>query len=382
LVLGFYSCDFTQPKAIEVKGTPSVRFAETVDIGKLFIDLLDDAIVGGNDSDKLTIYKCDQTEDLTYLIHMDILSTDFDSIEHDSEFDNLKNYFPDMDIEAAHLNTYLGEDKTLISSGDSPIILPLSEIGSLLGNFNFTGYKTKLYFSGSSFIEKAKVNIKIEEVEGSNKAEHNAVPIENVSSGVNPKDEVKVYNGTDITSGGIDIDIPITGKDIAVSFQVYFPNGTKLTLSDFEAGNINVEIVFWLPFKFTTTEPTEIAFPEDAFFSSEDDLFEREEPGAKNKFTDIVESLSVNVKFQNNPFMNAELVIESKNIEIKNAIQSNMLSFTLTEEDIKSINDPDNWPFTPRIKIRFPAGAELHFPRVFNVTEFGFKAKIRYRVDL
>ncbi len=58
-----------------------------------------------------------------------------------------------------------------------------------------------------------------------------------------------------------------------------------------------------------------------------------------------------------------------------------MLSFTLTEDNMKEINNPDNWPFVPDIKIGFTKGEILTFPREFNAIEFAFKAKVRYRKD-
>jgi len=48
---------------------------------------------------------------------------------------------------------------------------------------------------------------------------------------------------------------------------------------------------------------------------------------------------------------------------------------------MKEINDPENWPFIPDIKIGFEKGNTFYFPSEFNAIEFAFKAKVRYRKD-
>jgi len=156
-----------------------------------------------------------------------------------------------------------------------------------------------------------------------------------------------------------------------------------LTLDDFKAGCIKAEIVVWMPFSFKATAPggADLKFPEDSFFSSEDDLFGREKAGDDSMITDIIQSLSVKIKFQNNPFNGGNFIIESKGIVIQNPI-SNVLSFNLTEADMKKINNSANWPFTPQPKIHFAKDSVVSFPRVFSITEFSIQAKILYRIDL
>ena len=65
----FFSCDFAIPTAIEITGTPSFRFAETVNVGKMFTDLFDESMT---DNEKISFFPCKKTETLTYLIHMDL----------------------------------------------------------------------------------------------------------------------------------------------------------------------------------------------------------------------------------------------------------------------------------------------------------------------
>ena len=377
----FFACQI--PKAIEIIGTPSARFAETVDIGKMFTDLLKDAI---NKDDKLTIIPCPKTEIITYLIHAELFNEEFDAVEHEDELGYLN--FPGMELLPGDIGVTLTSDKVLIDGSNDRMTLPLSEVGSLLEGFEFTEYVSKLYFSGSPLIKKSKVKIIIEEIDVIDGTETYTLiksieegNITNKGSDIKTWEEDKEYKETACPSDGIEIDIPIIGKDIAVSFKVYIPAGEILYLDDFEAGNINIEVVVWLPFKFTAIDDdAALSFPDGSFFKSDEDLFGREEPDSESMIFDIIESISVDVKFHNNPFDGADLIIYSKGVAILNPIEDT-LSFTISEKDMKEINKPENWPFTPNIKIGFAEGETLSFPREFNAFEFAFKAKVHYRKD-
>jgi len=388
LVLIFFACEFITPTAVEIKGSPSLRFSERVNIGKMFTDLLEEAITG---DDKMEFFPCKQTADLTYLIYMDLYNEEFEAVENEQDW--LKLNFPGMDIPWSEIGSALPNERVLIDGVDDAVTLPLLQIGTLLEGFQFSGYKTKLYFSGSDFVGKAKVDITIQDVV-------NGVPtgvITKIGDGLdisNRKSDVETwetngYNGTSYPSDGVEVAIPIEGKDIAVSFKVYIPAGQTLTLADFAAGSVKVEIVVWLPFVFeAVTNDAEISFPEDALFSSKDDLFGRDKPGADSMMTDVIESLSLEIMFDKNPFTGSDLIVFSKGdegssgIEIKNPITGRSLSFAFSENDMKRINAPENWPFTPNFKMKFRPGATLEFPREFYATDLRFNAKIRYKMDL
>jgi hypothetical protein len=381
----FFSCDFAIPKAIEIIGTPSLRFAETVDVGKMFTDLLDNAIVS---NDKMSVFPCKQTIILTYLIHAELFDQAYNDVTTPAEFQDMKDKFPGMNLDYSHISYPLPADQILIKSTDEHRqILPLSEIGSLLNGFEFQGGETKLYLSGSDLISKAKVNITLEEFADD---VYTPIPDNPANTGIDldgAGSEIATWkiNGYDGTTcpAGKSINVPLNGKDIALSFEVYIPQGETLYIDDFKAGSIKAEIVVWMPFSFKAIadEGADLKFPEGSFFSSEDDLFGREKSDDDSIFTDIIQSLSVNIKFQDNPFAGGVLIISSGSIEIRNQITSDILSFAVTEEDMKKINNPANWPFTPQPIMHFAKNAVVSFPRVFNITEFGFEAKIRYRID-
>jgi len=414
VLLGFFACQLAIPKAIEIIGTPSARFAEEVAVGKMFVDLLKDAI---SEKDDLTMIPCtnEKIDIVTYLIHATLLDQLFDMEDPDNP-----KLPPDLggDFNESHIGVMLHEDKTLID-GTNPkdyMVIPFSELGSFLPGFKFYHggsvnkkgeedkdgiYETKLYFSGSKILDDAKLEIEIFEInvddDGNITYEEPAlfsekdVPVSDDESdfkkwkvGEETDGYEYKYDGESCPSGGFPIDVEMNGKDLAVSYRVYFSAGTTVPLDHFQDGNIKVEVVVWLPFKFIAIdENAALSFPPGSFFSSEDDLFGREEPDSDSLIADIIESISVDVKFHNNPFMGADLIISSNGgIEIHNLIENEWLSFTITDDNMKVINDPDNWPFIPEIQIRYAEGQTLAFPNVFNAIEFAFKAKVRYRIDL
>jgi len=404
---GFFACQI--PKAVEIIGTPSARFAETVDVGKMFVDLLKDAISA---NENLSIFPCENEsiEIVTYLIYVDLLDEPFhvddnnDPILPDREDDG------DVYFDGTHVDFEIQEERTLIKSGANPEVIPLSELGNLLEGFKFYDgkdkdgtplpdqegvYKTKLYFSGSDILKDAKLEITINEINEDGSPGDPIFYIKDISVLSNESDPYHesnfkdwetagCYEGVSCPSGGFPFDdIEINGKDIAVSYRVYFPAHTTVPITHFQDGWIKAEVVVWLPFKFIAVdEKAMISFPPGSFFSSEDDLFGREEPDSDSLIADVIESISVDVKFHNNPFMGADLIIDSDGVNIPpNRITGDTLSFTLTDDNMKEINDPDNWPFIPNIQIGYAEGETLTFPRIFNAVEFAFKAKVRYRID-
>jgi len=422
VLLGFFACQYSIPTAIEVIGNPSAKFAETVDVGKKFEELLKFAI---DKDERLTMIPCtnSKTEIITNLIHVELINKEYPKLEDPADFPAT---FPDADESLADLfdtDTPLENHENLIlldSEKDKKnrLLIQLSELGSLLPEFEFYNgkdaegnvltdqegvYKARLYFSGTEIIRKTKIRIKTIEVEVTidedDKEVYHFLPgtdhtedkqFKDGNSNIEKWKEDGYYDGETCPSDGIEIDIPLTRNDIAISFEVYIPEGETLSLSDFEESYINVELVIWLPLKFIAiNDEAALSFPDDYFFSSKDDLFGREEPDSESLVFDIVESLSVDINFHNHPFMGRDLIISNKDISkkdidiVRKIIESNdALSFTIPEDKMKIINKPENWPFAPNIKIGgFATGEKLFFPKDFHAFEFAFKAKVHYRKD-
>jgi len=395
LLLGliFFACEFNIPKAVEFKGTPTVRFRQEIPVGEKFTSILADAIKDKqteNELDDMTILSCDETKIFTELIHMKLFDKTFEFDIEQPEPPNIPGFdlgdqFDDL---VNNQSIILTEDRDLINKFDDPMEIPFSSVGSLLEGFEFVGHKIKLYVSGSDIIDKVFIDIGFDTKE-------NGEVVESTGDkyfGKHPnKEESDIeiwkkdgYTATEPPSNGFNIDLPLNGKDLAVKFRVYIPKDETLYLHELKDAQIKVEVVVWLPFEFEATgeDGATIDFPKDALFSSEKDLFGRDKPGADNMMTDIIQSLNLEIKFDINPFKNSTLIITSTGIELTNQLKNdNSFPFVVSEEDMKKINSPDNWPFTPNFKMKFSKGDTLKLPREFNVTEFIFNAKIKYRVD-
>jgi len=392
LVLSFFACEFTIPTAIEIHGSPSVQFKEKVEIGKMFTDILDKAVNESN-TEGVTILSCENTEDFTFLVHMELFNQDFDLNISAPVLPDLPGIeLGDILGDLVNHPVTLTENKYIIKS-DEPREVPFSSIGSLLDGFEFEGHLIKLYFSGSKIVNKIRVDIKFYTIEEdgtlTEKIQYNEkvnVTDDNITIDIDAwKDDG--YTATVPPEGGFPIDLPLNGKDMAVSFRVYIPAGEELEFSDLQGGQIKVEAVIWLPIVLRANkEGAEISFPDDALFSSENDLFGRDSPDAENIIADIIESLKLEMKFTANPFSGADLIVWSKpegsdGIEIVNTLTDDSIPFIISEDDMQKINAPENWPFTPNFKLRFHDGDTLKFPREFNATEVIFSAKIKYRLD-
>jgi len=394
LLLGlvFFACEFNIPSTIEFTGNPILRFVQNVPLGEKFTGILADEIKKKQDENQMhdmTILACKNTEIFTDLIHMELFN---EILELDTDQPELPK-FPNNELEdifddlVKDKSVILDKDRYLINKFDKPTEVPFSSIGTLLEGFEFTGHKIKLYVSGSSIVDRVKIDIRFDTIEdgvtiGSTNNDYFGMEPNNEESDI---ENWKINGYTDIQppSNGFYIDLPLDGKDLAVYFKAYIPSGETLYLDDLTDGNIKVEVVVWLPFTFIAKEEgATISFPDDALFSSKEDLFGRKKPGEDNMMINIIESLNLEIKFDENPFHESTLIIYSKNIEIENELkEDNTFPFIVSKENMDKINLAENWPFTPNFKMKYSQGRILQFTRKFNATEFIFNAKIRYRMD-
>jgi hypothetical protein len=405
LLLILFACDFnlpTIPTAIQITGSPSVRFAEKVDMTKMFTDIFDEKIT---EDEKISVFTCEQVQYFTYLIHMELFNEEFNieivdnSIDENTStipdfpginnnMDGLKEFLDDL-FEDTWNKTVTLEDEIELIKPDEFITLPLSSIGSFLEEFTFSEYKIKLYFSGSDIIDKSDIYISITESNTEAELDYIKYNPENKDSGYDNDNWKNGYTAAALPEGGEEITLKMDGKDLDVHFKVVIPKDTELELLDFQDGNMKVEVVIWLPFVFKAiSDEAEIVFPEDSLFSSKDDLFGRDKPDEESKIADIIESLSMEIVFDKSPFnKGSDLIVwsgvegRSNYIKMTNNLNNNSFPFVISEEDMKKINDPEKYPFTPNFKIKFPSESILRFPKEFNAVEFILKAKIKYRVD-
>ena len=356
----FFACQVQIPTALEVKGTPEFRFAADMNIGSIFTQQLEE----GFHSAGSTIIPCVNTTNLTFIFHEDLFH---EALAIDG--------FPDSgDFGDIEFGTAL-EDPTNLVKSDEPIEIPLSGLGNLLEGFTFHNTKSMLFVSGTEVVSKLWLGITI-----------NDIPEKKInitgSMGSNRANWGNEYTRTTAPSGGYEIDLPLDGSNVSVTYRVYAETDEIFYTTDFDDASIRVELVIWLPLEFkAVSDGAEIAFPLGSFFGKSD-LFGRDSPDAENFAGEIIESLSLEVRLNTNPFLGKKLVIQSgKNIEIKKPINDNSLNFVFSEENMTLINDPANWPFVPSFKIAFDKGDTLKLPRFFNAAELVFTAGIRYRLD-
>ena len=356
LVLLLLSCNFQLPTAVQVKGTPELRFAAKFDISEYLNDMFNkDSFTNDN---KVELLDCVNKDIVTYLVYMKV---------YDDKVSTTG--LPVVGIET--------ESAVTLTTGN--ISVPAFTFDNDFKDFKFNqeNIKTKLYISGPSIVEGITVKLTMSPSKKLAKSKAN-----NKSSGL--KDKTKTYNGTELPDGGFYVnDLPFDGTQLNITYTILVAAGTTIKADWVNNNNSNVlvELAIWLPFEFKADKDNaELPLPEDLF--PDDDLFGRESPDGDNTITNMLESLSLAMKMNTSPFTGASFNVSSKGISITNPISGPSLEFALDETKMKVINSPQGFPFAPKFQVVFKKGGILKFPRALSITEISFKAKVNHTVDL
>ena len=348
------------PTAIEVKGTPELRFSAKMDIGSMFAQEMEESF----QSSDFTLLQCVNTNNFTYLAYRELYNEQLDINNLPGEFNQ------------SILGTPLPGPKDLINP-DEPKSIPFSGLDYLLEGFSFSKAKSFIFISGKEvLVTKFWLGVTV-----SGKAEQKFKIDASTSSNCNTGSNE--YFRPVYPQGGHQIEMPLDGSDVIFKFRVYAEDETFYS-SDFNDAEIRVELVVWLPLEFEAgSNGAEVTFPA-AFFGDEGkDFFGRESPDDESVVMDVVESLSLVIKLNTNPFLGKDLIVSGgNNIEIKEQIRTNSLNMIFDEENMALINDPANVPFAPVFKVVYNSGDTLKFPRVFNAIEIIFSARIKFMIDL
>jgi hypothetical protein len=351
------------PTAIEVRGTPELRFSAKMDIVNLFTEELKKSF----ESSEFKLLQCVNTNNFTYLAYRELYNEQLDATDLPEDF---KYVIP---------GTALDGPKNLINPdpGDSKNI-PFSGLEFILDGFSFYNAKSFVFISGSDLIKKLKLEVSVNDV----------IETENVfdiDKGTVSNCDTNEYFKSTPPSGGHQIVMPLDGSDVKINYRVYAETGKVFNTEDFKNAYVRVELVIWLPLEFKAeSDGAEVTFPATFLGDEGKDLFGRS-PDDESAVMDIIESLSIIIKLNTNPFIGKNLIIKNKdreNIEIRELIRTNSLNMVFDEETMALINDPDNVPFAPVFKIAFNKDDTLRFPRVFNAIEIIFSARIKYMIDL
>jgi len=361
----------TLPNSIEIKATPKFTIFSNLKIGSLLSDVLEDSFKGSNE---LSIIRCINTTYYTLMLHINLFDETFDIIN----LPDGSQFLPpnlNIPVPAGGLD--------LINPGSS-MTLPLQDLGDLLNGFEFDQNEviTKLYFSGSSILSKLAIELTVGTKPPLMFGVGQAIQIDNKESDraawVNNE-----YTGTTAPGGGVEVGFPLCGDDVDINFRVFIPAGQVLTNADFNNAYIKVELVVWLPFIFRASSTgASLGLPDGFFGEDGEDIFGRN-PGDEG-ITDFIESLTLVIGLDKNPFDGADLTIRSTagNFEIKNRLSNNSLSFSISEQDMQKINSSAYFPFSPQLSLDFEPNKLLKLPRNFNITSISFEARISYAIEL
>ena len=401
------------PSAIEVKWNPDVRFATSIDFGKMMTEKIINSFGNGN-SDGLDKLVCEDADPVALLFHKNLFEEDYEpegrefEIEFDTpdfeEWDDLPDelkaeledkYGQDLDI----IGYYLSDRKYLFD-GDQIIDLGEDDGDDFPEGFSFKTVISKLYVSGSDIINDLEIVFYIGERDV-DKNDRIKVVMDRPAPAPSNFDIGWNLDGThkwekfksfsDLPAGGENIDglkdvvngIVIEGKDITFEYEVFLKEGyySKEFLEDDHI--IKAELVLWIPLVFDAAP--------DAFLELDDflggggkDLFGRKSPN-EDSITEVIDSMIIKIKMNNRPFEGADFLVESGdpvNISIPMTLTNTTLNFPINEEDMEKINDPANYPFVPKFILFYPDGGTLTIPKNLKATTINFDAKIDYQVDL
>jgi len=351
------------PTAVELRGNPELHFSTQMNMGSMFAEQLED---GFDSSDDSSLIPCVNTSNYTYIIHNDLFNDHIDlgnPPEGGSDFKNLV------------FDTPLAGPKNLINPAE-PKSIPLPELNDFLDGFIFHNTKAYLFISGTDVITKFCLGISV-----NGGAEEKIEITASKSSG--SETWSNGYFSISAPPGGHPISLDLNRSDVSIKYRVYAEKNKTFHQTDFdEKTAIKLELVIWLPMEFSANrDGAEIMFP--SFFFGEDDLFGRDSPDGESVAAEIIQSLSIIIKLNTNPFLGKDLVISNREKIVKREeIKTNSLNIVFDEKDMVFINAPVNFPFTPTFKVAFDRGEILKIPKLFNATELIISARIKSTKNL
>ncbi|MCL2214849.1 MAG: hypothetical protein FWC06_06520 [Treponema sp.] len=368
LIFNFFACDLVIPDAVQIKGTPEIRFGADFDIGTLLTETIDSLLNeytndNENNNEKLKLINCTNTELKTFIIYSEVLNQSLAGL-----LDSLApiiNHFGEYETPS---------DIPLIDDGQvEPVNIPSVDLSSFFYGFSLTGYQVNMYMSGSEIVDILTVDMNIN---GS------VITREGIyTSGLGGS--LYTYDGTSFPEG-LPLDIIFDGSAMSISPKVYIKEGSIITASMIKNPKVLIEFAIWLPLILKANEDETIFdFPEDFF--PDTDLFGRDNADDVNPIGEYVESLRLEIVLSGRrPFSNAILIVRSApeglpEVYIETPFSGNALIFEINESKMEEIN---NTLFIPQISMRFYKDGTISIPRNFRATEFAFKAKVNYKMEL
>jgi hypothetical protein len=359
LFLLLMSCNYQIPSAVQIKGSPDLRFSANFGMNDYLKDFVNEEDFK-KDAEKegIKLLDCGKTSAVTYLVYMKLYG---EKLTLPSGIPTNTDYYATSNI-------------TLVDN--QSIEVPALNFADSFKGFSFNQNKivSKLYISGSPIVESLSVELKID-----NGNSQQSSGKGNRASSLNGK---TTYDGNELPTGGNIMALPFNGNKFKVNYKIYVKAGDIIKKEWMEGDtSVLVELAVWLPFEFIADKDgTELDLPDDLFGG--DDLFGRESSSNDNTITKMLESLNFAMNMNVSPFTGAILNVNSKGININNPIKGASLEFALSEQNMKVINRPENIPFAPKLKLVFNKGGTVSFPRNLAITEISFNAKLNHTIDL
>ncbi|MDR0301294.1 MAG: hypothetical protein LBI04_03165 [Treponema sp.] len=388
LILFFvFAC--TMPSSVEIKGTPSLKFAANINFGDFFSDMIDDVLNPGDNDVQILDCTNPELDYKTFLLHIEVFRNEDYKIDEENLIDIGQAgiiIINDVEIPVEAIlgdsgnKTFVVQEEKIISSSNEPYTVPSTGFENYLEGFGFAGLKSKMYISGSQLAKV--VDIKLFHVD----SEGNEISLmqddeEETFIGESGVEFLEEYTGLDLPSGGKEVDIAdiINGKDdLSITYKIFIPKYAEVDvewLIDPNPQAIVVEIVVWLEMAFEPIEDN-AQFKFQNFFDGIGDVFK------SLAETGIIENMNMKIVLHPlNPFGNGIFVIEDdRYVPIQCPLDDNSFSINFKEEDVKYINKHS---FNPNFYIVYPQkDTILGIPNGdIMITTVSVGAKLKYNVE-
>jgi hypothetical protein len=381
LILVVFACSFL-PSNIEILGTPELSFNANKSLTDMFKDM-----IGKPESDvdvNTEILPCKNVEYQTYIVYAQLYDGDFNvDLSTPGEI-NGQSYTP---VSGGKIK--INDDVEILQNKIKSISFGKG-LNNYFENFEFSEVNSTIFISGSDVINSIMLEIEgLPAPAGADPDYHSGtykVYPTNTSSGYESWNGE--YTGKTMPEGCKTFNISscvMSGETLDINFRAFLKKDEEID-PDWLNLPITVEFIIWYPLVFEATkDDAKINFPDDFFGDGESDLFGRTEPNQDDKMspTEIIQSMELTIKLNHDLFDGAKLNINSKDITIStDELKGQYLGFKIDEENMKKINEPDNFPFNPKFSFNFKKGGRFNVPWELNTEEFSLKARLHHTISL
>jgi hypothetical protein len=373
LILAVFACSL--PSNIEIMGSPELSFSANKSLTDMFEDMIGLPEMPPDSDIKPEIFPCKNVEYQTYIVRIELFNDEM----------NINLNMPGSVLNGESFTSVPGgkikmNNDVEILDNTVPSISFGGGLNKYFEGFEFTGVNSTIFISGSEVINSIRL-----EIDFNNEKTYIVYP-ENKPSGY--EEWNGEYSGETMPEGRITFDISpliMSGEILDIKFKAFLEKNKEIDPAWLEP-KITVELIVWYPLVFTATnDDAKIDFPDNFFGDGESDLFGRTEPNQDDKMspTEIIQSAELKIKLSHNLFNGAKLNIASKDILIStDEIEGQYLGFKIDEENMKKINEPDNFPFNPKFSFNFKKGGRVNVPWELSTEEFSLKARIHHTISL